>query len=118
MFEVKNDMEKSVKLLESEENLKKLFRENPDLKQAFKETIEELRKPENVEKMANEISTGIGIIKEFFENQNATREYIEKFMEKHGVEKYSELTLELKEKLGEELADVFIAKTKGGATNV
>lgn len=30
----------------------KIFRENPEVKQAFRETIEELKKPENVEKMA------------------------------------------------------------------
>ena len=34
------------------ENMKKIFRENPEVKQAFRETIEELKKPENVEKMA------------------------------------------------------------------
>ena len=32
--------------------MKKIFRENPEVKQAFHETIEELKKPENVEKMA------------------------------------------------------------------
>ena len=32
--------------------MKKIFRENPEVKQAFRETIEELKKPENVEKMA------------------------------------------------------------------
>lgn len=36
----------------SRENMKKIFRENPEVKQAFRETIEELKKPENVEKMA------------------------------------------------------------------
>lgn len=36
----------------SRENMKKIFRENPEVKQAFCETIEELKKPENVEKMA------------------------------------------------------------------
>ncbi len=32
--------------------MKKIFRENPEIKQAFNETIEELKKPENIEKMA------------------------------------------------------------------
>lgn len=36
----------------SRRNVKKIFRENPEVKQAFRETIEELKKPENVEKMA------------------------------------------------------------------
>lgn len=36
----------------SRENMKKIFRENPEVKQAFRETIEELKKPENIEKMA------------------------------------------------------------------
>lgn len=36
----------------SRENMKKIFRENPEIKQAFHETIEELKKPENIEKMA------------------------------------------------------------------
>lgn len=37
----------------SRENIKKIFRENPAAKQAFHETIEELKKPENIQKMAN-----------------------------------------------------------------
>ena len=36
----------------SRENVKKIFRENPEVKQAFRETIEELKKPENIEKIA------------------------------------------------------------------
>ena len=31
--------------------MQKLFRDDPELKDAFRETIEELRKPENVKKM-------------------------------------------------------------------
>ena len=34
-------------------NMKKLFRDDPELKDAFRETIEELRKPENVKKMVD-----------------------------------------------------------------
>ena len=34
--------------------IKKIFDENPEAKAAFKETIEELRKPENIMKMAND----------------------------------------------------------------
>ena len=36
----------------SRENVKKIFRENPEVKQAFRETIEELEKPESIEKIA------------------------------------------------------------------
>ena len=35
----------------SRKNMQKLFRDDPELKDAFRETIEELRKPENVKKM-------------------------------------------------------------------
>lgn len=38
----------------SESNVKKLFDENPDLRQAFKESIDEMKKPENVEKMSKD----------------------------------------------------------------
>lgn len=39
----------------SRKNLQKSFRDYPELKDAFMETIEELRKPENVKKMADNI---------------------------------------------------------------
>lgn len=38
----------------SRANIKKIFKENPELKQAFKETVEELKKPENVKKMTED----------------------------------------------------------------
>ena len=37
----------------SRENVRKIFKENPDVKEVFKETIEDLKKPENVKKMAD-----------------------------------------------------------------
>lgn len=37
----------------SRKNMQKLFRDDPELKDAFRETIEELRKPENVKKMVD-----------------------------------------------------------------
>lgn len=37
----------------SRENVRKIFKENPEVKQAFRESIEEMRKPENVRKMAD-----------------------------------------------------------------
>ena len=35
----------------SRENVKKIFKEYPELKQAFKESIDELKKPENRKRM-------------------------------------------------------------------
>lgn len=107
-------MEKSAKTIQAEENLKKLFRENPDLKQAFKETIEEMRKPENVEKMAKEIATGVSVIKESFESGDFQAS-VKEFMQKHGIEK---LTPEAKGQLAEELAIKIFKKIKGGVANV
>jgi hypothetical protein len=43
------------KLEESRENLRKLLKDNPKLAQAFKETVDEMSKPENVEKMVKDI---------------------------------------------------------------
>ena len=40
----------------AEESLRELLKGDPDLKVAFKETIEEMQKPENIEKAANSIS--------------------------------------------------------------
>lgn len=37
----------------SRQNVQKIFKENPEIKQAFKESIEEARKPENIKKMAD-----------------------------------------------------------------
>lgn len=48
-------MSNEEKLRQSKENLRKILDENPALKQAFKETIDEMRKPENIEKMAKDI---------------------------------------------------------------
>lgn len=38
----------------SRENLRKTLNENPDLKKAFKETVEEMKWPENIRKMADD----------------------------------------------------------------
>jgi hypothetical protein len=45
-------------------NLKKTLDADPALKQAFKETIEELRKPENIKKMADDATAFIGKIQQ------------------------------------------------------
>lgn len=39
----------------SKKAMRELFKENPDLKQAFKETIDEMKKPENIQKMVDDI---------------------------------------------------------------
>ena len=51
-------------LKQSKENLSKIFAENPDLKKAFKETLDEMRKPENIDKMAKDIHS---VIKKYIE---------------------------------------------------
>lgn len=38
----------------SRENVRKIFKENPEVKQAFKESIEEMQKPENMKKMVDD----------------------------------------------------------------
>mgnify|MGYP000171579953 CR=1 FL=1 len=42
--------------------MKKIFRKNPEVKQAFRETIEELKKPENVEKMAKSTANFMNVV--------------------------------------------------------
>lgn len=48
---------------QAKENLKKLLRENPDIAKAFRETLDEMRQPENIEIMAQDISKGIEALK-------------------------------------------------------
>ena len=57
---MQNDI--SDKTNQSRENLKKLLRENPNIAKAFRETLDEMRKPENIEKMARELTQGIEAI--------------------------------------------------------
>jgi hypothetical protein len=51
------------KLEQSKEKLRKLLLENPDLKEAFMETLDELSKTENIEKLAKEIRQGVEVMK-------------------------------------------------------
>ena len=44
--------------------MQKLFRDDPELKDAFKKTIEELRKPENVKKMVDGVCRVVNAINE------------------------------------------------------
>ena len=37
----------------SRANVKKIFKENPEVKEAFRESIEEMKNPENTERMVN-----------------------------------------------------------------
>ena len=48
---------------ESEAALRKIFSENPDVKQAFKDTLDELSKPENVKRDSDVILKMINFIK-------------------------------------------------------
>ncbi len=50
------------KAIQAEDKLKKLLKENPEIAKAYKETLDEMKKPENVEKMANQIQKGIKAI--------------------------------------------------------
>lgn len=47
----------------SRENAKKIFQEHPEVKEALREAIEELRKPENVDKMAKQMSKMVELLK-------------------------------------------------------
>nr|DAN06743.1 MAG TPA: hypothetical protein [Caudoviricetes sp.]DAV15614.1 MAG TPA: hypothetical protein [Caudoviricetes sp.] len=38
----------------SKENVRKIFKENPEIKDAFRESIEEMKKPENMKKMVDD----------------------------------------------------------------
>lgn len=40
----------------SRANVQKIFKENPEVKQAYQESIEEMSKPENIEKISNSFS--------------------------------------------------------------
>lgn len=46
----------------SKENVRKIFKENPEIKDAFRESIEEMRKPENMKKMVDDTVRFIGAI--------------------------------------------------------
>lgn len=48
----------------SRKNIQKLFRENPELKDAFVESINELKKPENIKKMVYDTCRVINAINE------------------------------------------------------
>lgn len=46
----------------SKENVRKIFKENPEIKDAFKESIEEMKKPENMKKMVDDTIRFMGAV--------------------------------------------------------
>lgn len=52
----------------SRENVKKIFKEYPEAKQAFKESIEEMKKPENMKKMVDDTVRFMGVIQSLQRN--------------------------------------------------
>lgn len=46
----------------SKENVRKIFKENPEIKDAFKESIEEMKKPENMKKMVDDTVRFMGVV--------------------------------------------------------
>ncbi|MEG1564852.1 MAG: hypothetical protein RR365_14185 [Bacteroides sp.] len=55
----------------STEDVRALLRENPELKQAFKDTIRKMRQPENSEKMAERVAPvveAVAVLKRAIEN--------------------------------------------------
>lgn len=46
----------------SKENVRKIFKENPEIKDAFKESIEEMKKPENRKKMVDDTVRFMGVV--------------------------------------------------------
>ena len=46
----------------SKENVRKIFKENPEIKDAFKESIEEMKKPENMKKMVDNTVRFMGAV--------------------------------------------------------
>ncbi len=46
----------------SKENVRKIFKENPEIKDAFRESIEEMKKPENMKKMVDDTVRFMGAV--------------------------------------------------------
>lgn len=46
----------------SKENVRKIFKENPEINDAFRESIEEMKKPENMKKMVDDTVRFMGAI--------------------------------------------------------
>lgn len=46
----------------SKENVRKIFKENPEIKDAFRESIEEMKKPKNMRKMVDDTVGFMGAV--------------------------------------------------------
>ena len=46
----------------SKENVRKIFKEYPEIKDAFRESIEEMKKPENIKKMVDDTVRFMGVV--------------------------------------------------------
>lgn len=46
----------------SKENVRKIFKENPEIKDAFRKSIEEMKKPENMKKMVDDTVRFMGVV--------------------------------------------------------
>lgn len=53
----------------SKENVRKIFKENPEIKDAFKESIEEMKKPENMKKMVDDTVRFMGVVQSMQKRQ-------------------------------------------------
>lgn len=46
----------------SKENVRKIFKEYPEIKDSFRESIEEMKKPENMKKMVDDTVRFMGVV--------------------------------------------------------
>lgn len=46
----------------SKENVRKIFKEYPEIKDAFRKSIEEMKKPENMKKMVDDTVRFMGVV--------------------------------------------------------
>lgn len=54
--------ERRAKAQQAKENLRKIFKENPELAKAYRETIAEMRTPENIEATAKDICKMMNVV--------------------------------------------------------
>ena len=52
----------------SRQNVRKIFKQNPDVKQAFMESVEKMRKQENIKKMADDTVNFMKAVQEIQRN--------------------------------------------------
>lgn len=49
----------------SRKSVQKIFKENPEIKQAFMDTIQELKRPENIEQMAKNTASFMNALQQY-----------------------------------------------------